>query len=62
MKQIEANAILLATVILTPRKLEPLLEQDDHAGKPNMGTEFWVKVYTKRAIERYYEPLVQEAR
>jgi hypothetical protein len=27
------NAILLATVILTPRKLQPLLEEDDREGK-----------------------------
>jgi hypothetical protein len=31
------HAILLATVILTARGLQPLLEDDDHAGKPNMG-------------------------
>jgi len=37
------QAILLATVILTARKLQPLLEEDDRAGKPNMGTEFWAK-------------------
>jgi hypothetical protein len=32
-------AILLATVILTARRLQPLLEEDDRDGKPNMGTE-----------------------
>jgi hypothetical protein len=34
------HAILLATVILTARKLQPLFEEDDWAGKPNRGTEF----------------------
>jgi hypothetical protein len=46
------HAILLATVILTARKLQPLLEAVDKSGKPNMGTEFWAEVYTKRSIER----------
>ena len=46
------HAILLATVILTARKLQPLLEADDGAGKPNMGTEFWAEVYTKKSMER----------
>jgi hypothetical protein len=45
-------AILLATAILTARKLQPLLEEDFAAGKPNMGTEFWAEVYTKHAMER----------
>jgi hypothetical protein len=45
------HAILLATVILTARRLQPLLE-DFAAGKPNMGTEYWAEVYTKRSIER----------
>jgi hypothetical protein len=35
------HAILLATVILTARKLQPLLEEDFAKDKPNMGTEFW---------------------
>jgi hypothetical protein len=46
------HAILLATVILTARKLQPLLEEDDREGKPNMATEFWAEVYTKKSIER----------
>jgi hypothetical protein len=46
------HAILLATVILTARRLQPLLEEDFAAGKPNMGTEFWTETYTKRSIER----------
>jgi hypothetical protein len=46
------HAILLATVILTARKLQPLLEEDDAAGKPNMGREFWVETYTKKSMER----------
>jgi hypothetical protein len=46
------HAILLATVILTARKLQPLLEEDDQAGKPNMAREFWTEIYTKRSIER----------
>jgi hypothetical protein len=46
------HAILLATVILTARKLQPLLEEDFAAGKPNMGTEFWAETYTRRSIER----------
>ena len=46
------HAILLATVILTARKLQPLLEADDRAGKPNMGTEFWAENYTKKSMER----------
>jgi hypothetical protein len=46
------HAILLATVILTARKLQPLLEEDDRAGKPNLVTEFWVEVYTKKSMER----------
>jgi hypothetical protein len=46
------HAILLATVILTARKLHPLLEADDAAGKPNRGTEFWAEIYTKNSIER----------
>jgi hypothetical protein len=29
-----------------------VLAEDDRAGKPNMGTEFWAEVYTKRSIER----------
>jgi hypothetical protein len=46
------HAILLATVILTARKLQPLLEEEDKAGKPNMAKEFWAKVAVSRAIER----------
>ena len=46
------HAILLATVILTARKLQPLFEEDFAKGKPNMATEFWAEVYTKRSIER----------
>ncbi len=46
------HAILLATVILTARRLQPLLEGDDKAGKPNMATEFWAEIYTKNSIER----------
>jgi hypothetical protein len=32
--------------------LQPLLEEDDAAGKPNMGREFWVETYTKKSMER----------
>ncbi len=46
------HAILLATVILTARKLQPLLEEDDRNCKPNMATEFWAEIAVKRAIER----------
>ena len=46
------HAILLATVILTARRLQPLLEEDDKAGKPNMTIEFWAEVGVKTAIER----------
>jgi len=46
------HAILLATVILTARRLQPLLEEDDKECKPNMGTEFWAEIAVKRAIER----------
>jgi hypothetical protein len=46
------DAILLATVILTARKLQPVLEENDRECKPNMGTEFWAEVYTKHAMER----------
>jgi hypothetical protein len=46
------HAILLATVILTARKLQPLLEEDDRAGKPNMATEFWAEIYTRKSMER----------
>jgi hypothetical protein len=46
------HAILLATVILTARKLQPLLEEDDIVGKPNMGTVFWTEIYTKKAMAR----------
>jgi len=46
------HAILLATVILAARRLQPLLEEDDWECKPNMGTEFWAEVYTKKSMER----------
>jgi hypothetical protein len=46
------RAILFATVILTARKLQRLLEEDDSAGKPNMSTEFWAEAYTKKSMER----------
>ena len=46
------HAILLATVILTVRKLQSLLKADDEAGKPNLGTAFWAEVFTKKSIER----------
>jgi len=46
------HAILLATVILTARRLQPLLEAVDEAGKPNMATEFWAEAYTKKSMER----------
>ncbi len=45
-------AILLATVILTARRLQALLEEDDREGKSNMGREFWAEVYTKKSMER----------
>lgn len=46
------HAILLATVILTARRLQPLLEANDETCKPNMATEFWAKVAINNAIER----------
>jgi hypothetical protein len=46
------HAILLATVILTARRLQPLLEEVDREGKPNMATEYWAEVYTKKSMER----------
>lgn len=46
------HAILLATIILTARKLQPLLEEEDEAGKPNMAINFWVERYTKKSMER----------
>ncbi len=46
------HAILLATVILTARRLQSLLEEDDREGKPNMGTEFWTEAYIKKSMER----------
>jgi len=46
------HAVLLATVILAARRLQPLLEADDEACKPNMGMEFWAEVYTKTSMER----------
>ena len=46
------HAILLATVILTARRLQPLLEANDESGKPNMATDFWTDAYTKRSMER----------
>jgi hypothetical protein len=46
------HAILLATVILTARRLQPLLEEDDKECKPNMGREFWAEVYIKKSMER----------
>ena len=46
------HAILLATVILTARRLQPLLEEADQEGKPNMATEFWAKVAVNKAIKR----------
>jgi hypothetical protein len=46
------HAILLATVILTTRKLQPLLDEVEREGKPNMAIAFWSGVYVKNAIER----------
>jgi len=46
------HAILLATIIFTARKLRPLLEEADKECKPNMATEFWAEVYTKKSMER----------
>ena len=46
------HVILLATVILTARKLQPLLEEDDAEGNPNMCREFWVETHAKRSMER----------
>jgi hypothetical protein len=46
------HAVLLATLILTARRLQPLLEADDKERKPNLGTEFWAEIAVKRAIER----------
>jgi hypothetical protein len=46
------HAVLLATVILTARRLQPLLEADDEAGKPNMGRGFCAEVYIKKSMQR----------
>lgn len=46
------HAILLATVILTARKLQPLLDEVEREGKPNMAITSWSEVYIKNAIER----------
>ena len=46
------HAILLATIILTARKLQPLLDEIEREGKPNMAVSFWSEVYIKNAIER----------
>ena len=46
------HAILVATVILTARRLQPLLEEQDREGKPNIALEFWTEVYTKKSMER----------
>ena len=46
------HAILLATVILTARKLQPLLDEVEREGKPNMAITFCSKVYITNAIER----------
>lgn len=46
------HAILLATVIRTARKLQPLLDEVERDGKPNMAITFWSEVYIKNAIER----------
>jgi hypothetical protein len=51
------HAILLATVILTARKLQPLLDEIEREGKPNMAVSFWSGVYIKNAIERASEIL-----
>lgn len=40
------------SVILTVRRLQPLLEEQDREGKPNLATECWAKVYTKKSMER----------
>ena len=47
-----STVILLSKVILTARRLQPFLKADDEAGKPNMGTDFWAEVYTKKSMER----------
>jgi hypothetical protein len=52
------HAILLATAILTARKLQPLLEEGFAVGKPNMRTEFWAEIYTKKSIQRAAHILV----
>ena len=46
------HAISLATVILTARKLQPLLYEIEREGKPNMAVSFLSGVYIKNAIER----------
>jgi hypothetical protein len=45
------HAVWLSTETLTARKLQPLLEVNDEAGKPNMGTELGAEIYTKKSIE-----------
>jgi hypothetical protein len=46
------HAIVLATVILTERRLQPLLEKDDRVGKPNVGAGFWAEASTKKIYGR----------
>jgi hypothetical protein len=49
MTQERKHAILLAAVILTARKLQPLLDEMEREGK---AITFWSEVYIKNAIER----------
>jgi hypothetical protein len=44
------HAIPLAAVILTARKLQPLLEASDETCKPDMATEFWAKVAVSKRL------------
>jgi hypothetical protein len=46
------HVILLATAILTARRLSFLFEEVDRGGKPNMATDFWTEVSVKSGIER----------
>jgi hypothetical protein len=46
------HVILLATAILTARRLSFLFEEVDRGGKPNMATDFWAEASVKNGIER----------
>lgn len=48
------HAILLATIILTARKLQPLLDEIEREGKPNMAVSFLSGVYMRSNALRIF--------